>query len=155
MSYRDLSLLSLAFVLLVGCSKDDADSACEPENVVDDADEPTGAVGSAATDEQSLAVAREFVDAVLIDNDPQAAARFLSAGAVHFAPRSGLLYRALSRLSVEGDWVIAESEASLRGVARVAYDRFRVQGGRVLEHRHDQRVVQPPLAGAARRVTAN
>jgi hypothetical protein len=153
MRYRDLSLLSLAFVLLVGCSEDDADGACEPENVVDDAAEPVGAVGSAATSEQSLAVARDFVEAVLIDNDPQAAARFLTADAVHAAPSSGLLYHALSRLSVEGDWVIAESEVSFGGVAQLAHDRFRVEGGRVLEHRHDSDVVQSALAGAARGIS--
>jgi hypothetical protein len=135
MRHRDLSLLHLLFVLVVGCSEDDAESACAPENVVDDAADPVGAVGNAADSEQGLTVAREFVESVLIDNDPQAATRFLAAGAVHAAPISGLRYRTLSRLSVDGDWVLAESEVTLGGVAQLAYDRFRVQGGRVLEHR--------------------
>jgi hypothetical protein len=152
MRYRDLSLLHLVFVLVVGCSEDDAESACDPENVVDDAADPVGAVGNAAS-EQELAVAREFVEAVLIDNDPQAATRFLVAGATPAAPSSGVRYRALSRLSVEGDWVVAESEVTIGGVAQLAHDRFRVRGGRVLEHRHDEHVghavIPLPLAAAA------
>lgn len=146
MRYRDLSLLHLLFVLVVGCSEDDAESACEPENVVDDAAEPVGAVGNTAESEQALAVARDFVEAVLIDNDPQAATRFLSAGALHAAPSSGLRYRTLSRLSVDEGWVLAESEVSIGGVAQVAYDRFRVQGGRVIEHRHDGHLSQPVVS---------
>lgn len=139
MRYRDLPLLSLVCALAVGCSENDSDGACEPENVVDDADEPLerGAVGSAGTAEEGLALARDFVEAVLIDDDPQAATRFLAADAVQPPPVTGLSYRSLSRLSVEGDWVIAESNASLSSVSRVAVDRFRVQGGRIVEHRRD------------------
>lgn len=139
MRYRDLPLLTLVCALAVGCSESDSDGACEPEHVVDDADEPLerGAVGSAGTSEESLALARDFVEAVLIDNDPEAASRFLAAGAARPHPVTSLSYHSLSRLGVAGDWVIAESNASRSSVARVAVDRFRVRGGRIVEHRRD------------------
>lgn len=153
-------MFSFCVAALGACSSNGDDGACSPTNIVDDTETASATQPLSASEQQAVAelidvvlqqprlaevarsswsdaphssghaLARDFVERVLIDNDSAAADTAIPDAARTEDP---VHYTALRRVAVAGDLVLARSEGERDGSPRQLYDLFRVSEGRIVE----------------------